>query len=478
MTRYILAIIISIITVLAPRQSPPACVSSGADVAASLASATTCIEIPAGVYSVGVATSGAWLNAAADNLEIRGEGQGVTILRITAPLTLTSDLAVLRLFGVGQHVHDLTIDLGTGHSGTGSLAGISVYGSGAAAYAGRAERATIERVEVTGGYSGNGSGGFGIGTYRLYSDHGGAQYVTIRDCYVHDSPSTGIGVNSSYNLLLHNRIQRVGASFLAHGFYAQGGYNLYDGNIVENASGYSFHGHKQVPSLDASGDRFVNNLSLNPGGGHLVINGALTRSATISNNIFRNTAGRRTPNAVWCNGVPCVIQGNTLEDTFTTNGSGWIEDNAGSVIIGNTLTALTAPDGAVNYALIRVTGTAGATVAGNKLTNAFYGRGMVVQGARHSIQNNTILQTGASAPDAIQLGGDMLLITGNRLESTGGGYTLAVQAPLTNLTFSGNYLKRAGDLCNLSLAGVTGRIFNNQFDGTFRYAGAAPGLIQ
>lgn len=458
------------------------------------ASTSKCLYLPTGMYPVGSPTSGAWLNATADRLEIRGDGEGKSILRITSPLTLTSDLAVLRLFGVGQSVHDLTIDLGVGHTGAGNLAGISIYGSGGqGSFAGRAERSTIERVEVFGGYTATGAGGYGIGTYRLYSDQGGAQWVTVRDCYIHDSPSTAIGVNSSQNALINNRILRVGTNTLSHGFYAQGGSNLYEGNIVESATGYSFHGHKQVPSLDGSGDRYIGNTSINPGAGHLVINSAvngsnpnvptgapLTRYATIENNVFRNTGGHRTPNAIWCNGVPCLIEGNTLEDTYTTTGAGWIEDTGGSVITGNLLTTLVAPDGAVNYAMIRAQGIAGSTITNNRLTNGYYGRGIVVYGARHSIQNNTVLTTANPGTDALQLSGDMLLATGNRLESTGGSYVLSFTAPLpTNLTFTGNYMRRPSNpLFSINLTGVTGTISANIYDGQPIWSGNGAGVLR
>jgi len=142
--------------------APAGCVVAGADLPAALAEAQAaparCLEIPAGVYPVGAPSNGAWLNVDADNLAISGAGAGKTIVQITAPLTLTQDMAIVRLFGVGQSIRDLTIDMGAGHTGAGSLLGISVYGSGGIGpHVGRGLRATIERVELTGGYSANGS---------------------------------------------------------------------------------------------------------------------------------------------------------------------------------------------------------------------------------------------------------------------------------------------------------------------------------
>lgn len=341
MIRLILAILFILIAPVA--QPAPACVVATADLVTSLGIAQAgprCLDIPAGVYSVGAATSGAWLNATADNLEIRGAGEGKTILQVTTPLTLTAEFAVVRLFGIGQHVHDLTINLGSGHHGTGNLDGISIYGNGGqGSFVGRAERALIERVEVTGGYSADGSGGFGIGTYRTYDHQAGAQWNVIRDNWIHDSPATGIGVNSNNNLLLHNLIQRVGTNALSHGFYAQGGYNVYDGNTVENATGYSFHGWKKVPSLDSSGDRYVNNISLNPGAGHMIVSGlpGLGRSVVISNNIFRMTDVRGVVGLT--TDAPASISENVFEDVATPSGATITVNGAGSVVSNNLLTS-------------------------------------------------------------------------------------------------------------------------------------------
>lgn len=475
MIQYILALILTIITVLVPHTQPSAgCVSSaGVDIPADLATAqagSRCLELPAGVFSIAPA-AGDWLSVTVANVEIRGAGAGLTVI-LTTGITLTNNLYLIALRAPNAYVHDLSLAIGTGYKSTyevgGILASVGAFHS------------RVERIEISGGYTGNGGNGFGIGLYQPYDQNGGNQYTTIQDNYIHDGPATGIGVNGSANLLLNNHIARVGTNSFQHGFYAQGGNNLYQGNIVESVSGYSFHGHKQVPSLDGSGDRYIGNLSLNPGTAHIVINSngspPLTRYATISGNTFRNTAGKRSANAVWCNGVPCLIEGNTLEDTYTTTGSGWIEDSGGSVITGNILTTLTAPDGAINMAQIRVTGV-GSIVEGNKLTNTIGNSMIKTSGSKHRIVNNVLLHSGPSG-DALNLSGDALFVSGNYVESTGGAYTLATSTPLTNLFLTQNYLKRTGDLCNLNLTGVTGRIRDNFFDGTFRYAGAAPGLIQ
>lgn len=491
-TTFIAALIISIIVMLAPHtQAGAGCVvSSGVDIPADLVQAEStsrCLELPVGTFAI-QPSGGEWLNVTADGMEIRGAGIGKTIIQ-TSGITLTSSLYIIQLHGKNQHVHDLTIAIGTGYSGVSEVGGVRAYVE--------AEHSLIERVEVVGGYSGNGSNGFGIGTSRLYSTNNAAQYVTIRDCYVHDSPTTGIGVNSSNNLILHNHIARVGATSLQHGVYAQGGNNLYDGNTIENASGYSFHGHKQVPSLDGSGDRYIGNLSLNPGTGGIVINStvngsnplvpvgaALTRYATIQGNTFRNTAGKRS-GGVWCNGVDCLISNNILEDTFVTNGSGWIEDSGGSIITGNILTTSgVVADGAVNFSMIRVTGT-GAVVANNRLTMSVgCCAALTIAGSEHTIQGNTIRvpgTTSASFGNALSIGGDGQIVTGNRVVSTGVMGVMVFSGAPTNLTMTGNTFKRnptLGALWNITLTGVTGQIRDNTYDGALVWSGQSGGVLK
>jgi len=484
MIRLFLAIILALATFAQPSGST-ACTdaSAYADAPSALSAAqgtNKCLELPAGTYTL-TAAGGDWLGVTTGNVEIRGAGEGKTIIS-TAGITLTQSLYVVAIHAPGAYVHDLTIQIGSGYHSSYEVGGV-LAGLGAM-------RARIERVEVVGGYGGGGGNGFGIGTYQPWDQAGGVQGVTIQDSWVRDSPTTGIGVNSSGNTISHNRVERVGITSLQHGFYVQGGNNLLEGNTIDSASGYSFHGYAHVPNINASGNRYIGNLSLNPGAGHMVLDGLantanpevpigapLDRYTVIQGNTFRNTFGHRSA-GVWCNGVPCLIQSNTLEDIFPTAGGGWIDDNAGSIITNNILnTTGIAPDGAVNYSMIKVSGTLGATVSNNRLTNGQYGGGITMSGARHSITNNTVLLTG-SGSQGLTLSGDMLLVTGNRIESTAGAYVMSVTLPLTNLTFTGNYLKRTGDLCNLNLSGVTGRIALNMFDGVFRYSGAAPGLIQ
>lgn len=338
MNRFALYVLIPFVLATSALQAPTGCATAGADLAVSLASAGACLEIPAGVYTL--AGQGVLLSSSTDNLTIHGAGMGQTIIR-TEGVTLTQDLIALRLLGRNQRVSDLTIDLGASHSGPWGTFGISVYDV--------AERTSIERVEVTGGYSSDGARGAGVATYRPWTVNGGAQYVTMRDLYIHDTPMSGAVVNSSHNILASSRFIRTGRNDKAHGIYAQGGYNTYADNYVEGAGGFSFHGWKKVPNLDASGDIWRGNTSIDPGMQHMIVSGMpgndgkpLTRTATITGNVFRNTAQRQTTGLLV--DVPSVITDNTFEDVVKS-GAAVIQANGytPSIIRGNVIRALNPP---------------------------------------------------------------------------------------------------------------------------------------
>lgn len=347
----ILAVILTIL-ILPPPQPAGACVfSDGTNIPADLTTAQAgshCLEISAGTFTI-APTGGDWLSVIMPNVEIRGAGQGKTIIQ-TQGITLTNNLYLIDVHAANTYVHDLTIQIGAGYR-TGYEVGGILANLGAL-------QTMIQRVEIVGGYTGNGGNGFGIGMYQPWDQNGGRQGNTVRDCYVHDSPSTGIGVASNENKLLHNHIARVGTTPLQHGFYAQGGYNLYDGNLVENASGYSFHAWKKIPNLDASGDRYVNNVSIDPGFQHMIVSGLnntsnpafpngkpLTRNVTITGNLFRNTGGRFAAGVV--SDVPALIDGNTFEDVLKTGAQtiGISTTASSSIVSNNRLTGSVAANG-------------------------------------------------------------------------------------------------------------------------------------
>jgi hypothetical protein len=286
------------------------CFTASPDLLASLnqAQATThCMTIPEGNYTLTDT-----LNLTADDFTLSGAGMGkTTITTIGKPLA--GDLNIIGLSGARQSVSDLSIAVGSGYSGLGAVGAIAIHPS--------AIYATIERVEVSGGFGGNVSNGYGIGTYRPWNDDNGDQHATIAECHIHDSPTTAIGINSNRNTIRDNRIERVGDNEYRHGIYAQGGYNLYQGNTVIDASGYSFHGWKHVPNLDASGDLWIDNTSINPHSGHIVVSGipneinpAFPVGTPLTRNVFvlHNTFIGHPPISWWID-AEVIASGNTFQ---------------------------------------------------------------------------------------------------------------------------------------------------------------------
>lgn len=335
------------------------------------------------------------------------------------------------------------------------------------------ERATIERIEVVGGYSSDGARGYGIGTYRLYSDHDGAQFVTIRDCYIHDGIATGIGINSNNNLILNNHIARVGLNSLSHGIYMQGGYNTYDGNTIEQATGYSFHGYKQVPSLDSSGDRIVNNTSINPGTGHALFQGQpntanptlpatanLNRHATVANNVFRGGA----------NGVlssnPIIVSNNVFEDVF---GGTTISGGARSVITGNLIQQLSSTAGGTAIVARDLS-----VVADNQISTIGQVKAIDSQGAEVTIRDNVISMANAYAR-GIFIGGRDTWVDGNTIDASAAYDVIGFNNNLAGIRITNNRFNHTagGQLANfgnLQTRAVSGVFQGNRLiNGYIRY---------
>lgn len=424
------ALIIGIL-IVPPQQSAPACLVATSDLVTSLADAQAgprCLDIPAGTYAV--PNGGWWLNVTVPNVEIRGAGEGKTILQVTNGYTLTTDLVPIRLAAPNAYVHDLTIQIGTGYHGTNGIGGILIDQA--------ATHARVERVEVAGGYTGNGSNGYGIGTFKLYSSDNAAQYATIQDCFVHDSPATAIGINSNNNTILHNHLKNIGTTGLQHGFYAQGGGNLYDGNIVENVSGYAYHGWKKVPNLDGSGDRIVNNLFSGYGSGPVIVSGMpnavnpalptgtnLTRDVVIANNVFRGVG-------VLNMGVPALISGNVLDGARIEVAAG----GDGSRVVGNQIGSMLLQG--TQAMLI----SAPALVQGNTIDMNGYIVGMLITGNGAQIRDNRITRTATGTADwmvAINANANDLDIGGNSL-ALNGGQLISASHAVTGLRLHDNQL--------------------------------------
>ncbi len=348
MNSHILALILSIITVLAPHtQAGAGCVvSAGVDIPADLATAqagSRCLELPAGVFIVQPGV----LLGTADNLTIRGAGMGRTILETPAGYNVSARTYVLRFTGKAQSVSDLTIRGGVNMTGTQALLGVSLESGATLTH--------IQRVELSGIYGGNTAGASGIDLSQPWNVNGGVQAALIEDCYIHDMPAgTGIIINSNGNTIRNNTIRDVGNTTTRHGLYIQGGYNLIDGNLIERVGGYSLHAWQKVQSIDGSGNVYTHNTSIDPGYQHMIVSGLasngtnpaipsgrmLTRFVTITGNTFRNTASQKRIGLL--TDVPALITDNTFEDVVQ-DGAQTIRATSlatGSIIRGNAIRAM------------------------------------------------------------------------------------------------------------------------------------------
>ncbi len=367
----ILLLILSIL--LAPaQQTTPACAVATSDIAASLVG-VTCLELPAGVYDVP--------STITTTASIHGAGAGRTVLRTTGAAY------ALRLVGQRQTIADLSI-----RGDTPATSGLVV--------ASEALSATIERVEVTGAFA-----AAGIETYKQASAP--AQYVTIRDSFVHDIPGNGLLIDSSRNRIEHNTIARVGSGSLYHGMYIQGGDNLIAGNTIEGARGYSLHGWHYVPNMDGSGNIYRDNLSIAPGAGHIVVGGN-TRHALITGNTFRGTGLGIDARA------PVSVLGNTFEDVVIEGGAiiGIGPSAPGSIVSGNRILAPhpTPPYGA----RFGVRLDAPALVSGNAIDMASVATGIHIQAARVQVQGNRVTaSTGTAWQVGVKVVGADTIVSGN-----------------------------------------------------------------
>jgi hypothetical protein len=339
--------ILAILTILIvpPTQAPLTCVvSDGVNIAADLTTAqagSRCLELPSGVFTVTPGT----LLATADNLTIRGAGMGRTTLKLPDDLVINARTYVLRFVGAHQSISDLTIQGGLNATGTNAMLGISLENGATFTH--------VQRVEVVGLFGGNTAGASGIDLAQLWS--GPAQRALIEDCIIRDGPNmTGIVVNSNSNTIRNNTIRDVGNTTQRHGIYIQGGYNLFDGNLIERVGGYSLHAWQKVQSIDGSGNAYTHNTSVDPGFQHMIVSGLasngtnpaipsgrmLTRTATITSNTFRNTGSIKRIGLLA--DVPAIISDNTFEDVVA-DGAQVIRVTStagGSIVRGNAIRAM------------------------------------------------------------------------------------------------------------------------------------------
>jgi len=442
-------------------QAPAAGCTNAADyatlpaaLAVAQAAPARCLHIPAGTYTLS-GTGGALLDVMANDVEIGGDGAGKTVLKTTDTITLTGHLWLIRTTVARTFIHDLSLAGGTNMTAPAGSAFpfIAVYaGAGATA-------PHLAHLDISNVYGEGAAGGSGVNFYQPPTANGGRQDGLVEDVTVHDSArASGMIINSSGNTLRHNTIRDVGSTSLQHGLYMQGGYNIVEGNTIERVSGWSIHGYKNTIGIDSSGDRYVGNLSLSPGAGHIVVAGS-ARYATIVNNVLRggNAEGISVS-------VSALISNNQIEDVGKSGGS-LISVENDTIVSGNSLeytTALTATYG------IRIGGTR-SRVTDNRI-NLGSVSGIIARGPDNQIAGN-IVQCGlASWARCLQIAAPNNEVAGNLVIASNGAIPFKTFDTATGLRFHDNVLRNTtGGWVAYDTAAIgLGQVYENRFDGAWR----------
>lgn len=520
-----------------------------ADLATAVAAGHNRLYLPSGTYKVSKASGAVFALISAD-VEVFGDGIGKTIIKYADSQTLTSNVSIFRLSGNDQIIRDISFVGGAGMTygafistaieitagafrshihdcemsgfeggGTAGGGGITLYqpwnqieisttlgtvivagvrtvtpASMAGIYPGRrlsiggaSEVIVVTSVTVTTFTATFANAHGSSDSVTAFSQ--GHQYAVIERCFIHDCYlASAIVINSSANVVRDCRIVRVGSNSVQHGLYIQGGQNLIEGNYIEGVGGYSIHGHKVVPNTDASGDRYSDNTSVNPGYCHIIVDRLssdgtnpeipsgqyLTQYATIQGNVCRNT-NLHTSEGIRCE-APCAVIGNLLEDVYQTAGGAWIDTFTvpGSTIASNILRTTNPPTSGVNNYYIRANNAA---VTGNQIdciatTGTYVGMqatgGCVVTG-------NRIVMSGSTAHRGLSISGDNNIVIGNYIDA-GAGNALVLGS--SNLFVVANNSLIGGFVTNANLIGVNGEFRDNTFGvaGMFRYTNAHAGF--
>lgn len=509
-----------------------------AAMASASASTDRKVYIPAGTYLIS-GTSGARFQFfdTAKGMEVYGDGMGKSIIKYSDAAALTANVQIFRLWGPYQSIHDLSITVAPNISGNGSIEAIAIstgsihahiynteisgiYGSATAGGAGitlyqpwdtkdvnttlgtsvgsgsqTVTPASMINIYVGKRLSIGGSAEFVVVTSRtdktftanFANSHAandavtgtafGNQFALIENNYIHDSyKASAIIVNSSSNVFRNNKIISVGSDSRQHGFYIQGGNNVFDSNYVEGVSGYSFHGHKQVSRIDGSGDRYVNNTSVNPGATHIIVNtlisdggnpdipaGAqLTRSAVIIGNHFKTTKDNVAQvSGISISGLPATISNNIFEDATSKI---WISSNtAPNTTISNNIFkffALTSTQWVIyagNYA----------TITGNEVID-FKGQNVIQAGVNSVISGNIITMSGSNNV-AFNLANNTVL--SDNVVTASGGAVLRFATSGTGIDVHDNNFSQSGYyITNMQDKSLSATIHDNTWTGgMFRF---------
>jgi len=407
------------------------------------------VFLPQGTYIV-KGTNGNLLTLNANNLEVSGEGKGRTVILFAAGQSLTSNLNIFQLYGTNQRIHDLTIAVGSNQvlSGTSTITGINVDGG---AFYPAIERVEVYGIVGNGDAGGAGVGlyqpwnqtqfttttktavttapssvsvtpvsmqGIYIGrvlnvggenvvvtavsptSFTAYfgQNHAtgttitvssmGNQYARVEDCDFHDSlTACGLGCNASGNIIRNCTFTNIGSTSHQHGIYIQGGYNLVEGCVFMGNAGAAIHGHKAVPNIDASGDRYIGNLIVDAGTYGIVVDSTpndqlhnpevnLSVSTTLGTSVTAGTTAWVSPgnmNGVWPGKVLAI--GGSAENVSvkSTTATQFLATFANAHATTDTVTGTGAGGTNSSLPLTRYVTIQGNTIRGNANIQAGYG---------------------------------------------------------------------------------------------------------
>ncbi len=113
--------------------------------------------VPAGTCLIAAPPSGMLLKLTADHIWLKGEGAGLSILKLTGAAALSSELDIVALTGAGQGVEGITFANAASLSGSSFLTWVAIRPG--------ALGSTVRDCEFAGGYGGNTAGGSAIASY-------------------------------------------------------------------------------------------------------------------------------------------------------------------------------------------------------------------------------------------------------------------------------------------------------------------------
>ncbi len=115
------------------------------------------LYLPAGTCLLNAAPSGVLLKLSAPHIWLRGEGAGITVVKLTGAVALAGELVVVALSGEGQGVEGVTFLYGAGLRGAFTMNWVAIAPGGF--------DSTVRDCEFSGGYGGNTAGGAAVTSY-------------------------------------------------------------------------------------------------------------------------------------------------------------------------------------------------------------------------------------------------------------------------------------------------------------------------